>query len=75
MNPKALALLEQLQLPIRLPESGAYSTEAIIGRMKLDKKTVAGQLRFVLPTRIGSVQTFRDIPETLVRSLCDEQLA
>jgi 3-dehydroquinate synthase len=39
--------------------------------MRLDKKTVAGSLRFVLPNRIGEVKTFGDIPESEVRAILD----
>jgi 3-dehydroquinate synthase len=40
--------------------------------MKLDKKTVAGQLRFVLPTQMGHVETFGDVPESDVRDVLAE---
>jgi 3-dehydroquinate synthetase len=40
--------------------------------MKLDKKTVSGSLRFVLPTRLGEVKTFTDIPEEDVRAVLEE---
>jgi len=31
--------------------------------MHSDKKTVAGQLRFVLPSRLGAVELVEDVPE------------
>jgi 3-dehydroquinate synthase len=37
--------------------------------MRLDKKTVGGQLRFVLPTKIGHVELVDSVPEAAVRSL------
>jgi 3-dehydroquinate synthase len=37
--------------------------------MRLDKKTVAGGLRFVLPTRLGEVKVFADVPEANVRQV------
>jgi len=37
--------------------------------MRLDKKGVAGQLRFVLPTRLGHVETIAGIPEADVREV------
>ena len=43
-------LLEAVGLPVRLPESAHLKTAEILDRMKLDKKTVGGELRFILPT-------------------------
>lgn len=37
--------------------------------MYRDKKTQAGKLRFILPTRIGEVKTFDDIPVEQVRAV------
>jgi 3-dehydroquinate synthase len=37
--------------------------------MRLDKKAIAGQLRFVLPTRLGHVETIAQIPEADVRAV------
>lgn len=65
-------LIEQVDLPLRLPDSGAFTADAIIEKMRLDKKTVAGQLRFVLPTRMGHVDTFSDVPESDVRNVIAE---
>ena len=36
---------------------------------KLDKKTTAGQLRFVLPSRMGHVELVEGVPEEVVRQL------
>lgn len=65
-------LLEQVALPIRVPDSNRFSADDIIDKMRLDKKTVSGQLRFVLPTRLGHVETFGDVPESDVRSVLTE---
>lgn len=64
-------LLNALQLPVRLGSDVTLATAAIIERMRLDKKTVAGRLRFVLPTRMGEVKTFADIPESDVRAILE----
>lgn len=61
---RQVALLKALRLPTALPEGIQLSNDAILARMRLDKKTVSGSLRFVLPTRIGEVKTFGDIPES-----------
>ena len=65
-------LIEQVGLPLRLPDSGAFTADAIIDKMRLDKKTVAGQLRFILPTKMGNVETFGDVPESDVRDVIAE---
>lgn len=65
------SLLEALQLPVALPAGVRIATEDILARMKLDKKTVSGSLRFVLPTRLGEVKTFGDIPEADVRTVLE----
>lgn len=61
-----IALLKALHLPTELPKGLSFETADVLGRMRLDKKTVSGKLRFILPTKIGSVQTFADVPETEV---------
>lgn len=66
------SLLERLGLPISLPPGAMLSNEAILGRMRLDKKTVAGSLRFILPTKLGHVETVTDVPETDVCAVLDE---
>ncbi len=65
------SLLDALQLPTSLPPGVNLSTEDVLARMKLDKKTVSGSLRFVLPTRLGEVKTFGDIPEVEVRAVLE----
>lgn len=64
-------LLTSLHLPVGLPADVKLSTDDVISRMRLDKKTVAGQLRFVLPTRMGEVRTFADVPEADVRAILE----
>ncbi len=61
------ALLESLGLPTRLPEASQFKPDEILDRMRLDKKTVAGRLRFVLPTRLGHVELVDNVPEAAVR--------
>ncbi|MGH7127234.1 MAG: 3-dehydroquinate synthase [Planctomycetaceae bacterium] len=59
------ALLESLHLPTTLGVS--LKAESVLDRMRLDKKSVAGRLRFVLPKSLGHVATFDDVPEDDVR--------
>lgn len=68
---RQVALLKALHLPTALPPEVQLSTDAILGRMRLDKKTVSGSLRFVLPTRLGEVKTFGDVPESDVRAVLE----
>ena len=68
-------LVEAVQLPIELPTehpTGPFSVEAVLDRMRLDKKSIGGTLRFVLPTSIGHVELVDSVPESEVRSLLAE---
>lgn len=64
---RQIDLLRALHIPIELPET--LSAADVIGRMKLDKKTVGGQLRFVLPTKIGHVELVEGVDEQFVRDV------
>jgi len=59
-------LLEALQLPVNVPSPEKFKEEEILHRMQLDKKTLGGQLRFVLPVRLGEVELVKGIPVELV---------
>ena len=65
-------LLDSLHLPTRLPKELAKPAEDYIACMRLDKKSVAGRLRFILPTRLGHVETVADVPEELVTETLQE---
>jgi 3-dehydroquinate synthase len=64
-------LLEALSLPIRLPETLRLKPDDLLDRMHLDKKTVAGRLRFVLPTRLGHVELVEHVAERDVRAVLE----
>jgi 3-dehydroquinate synthase len=66
---RQVALLESLGLPTALPAGTTLDPEDVLARMRLDKKSLDGRLRFVLPTRIGHVELVDDVPETLVREV------
>jgi 3-dehydroquinate synthase len=66
---RQLALLEAVGLPTSLPEGLLFSVEDILSRMRLDKKSVGGKLRFVLPTQIGEVKVMANINEDDVRAV------
>ena len=61
------ALLGALGLVAELPRP--LDPEAVIGRMRVDKKSVNGSLRFVLPDRIGRVEVVADVDEADVRAV------
>ena len=61
------ALIDAYGLPTHVP--GHVSQETILSAMQLDKKAVAGELRFVLPEGIGSVNIHKGIDEKLLGEL------
>ncbi len=65
------SLLAALGLPTKLPSGSRPPIDDILSRMMLDKKTQAGKLRFVLPTRLGHVELFSDVPEADVRAVIE----
>ncbi len=65
---RQIALLEAVGLPTRLPDSMSLQASDIIDRMRLDKKSVGGKLRFVLPARLGHVELV-DVHEADVQAV------
>ncbi|MDB5313623.1 MAG: aroB [Gemmataceae bacterium] len=63
------ALLAAFSLPTR-PLPG-WPVDALVAVMRRDKKAAGGQLRFILPTRLGEVKLFDDVPESLVREVLE----
>lgn len=63
---RLLQLLESFHLPIS-PDGLDVSTADILTAMGRDKKKQAGNLRFVLPERIGKVTVRGGIPEKLIK--------
>lgn len=68
---RQVELLKALYLPIRLPTGSKWSNDEVISRMRLDKKSEAGKLRFVLPTRMGHVELVGGVDESLVRDVLE----
>ncbi|MCG6157407.1 3-dehydroquinate synthase [Rubinisphaera margarita] len=66
---RQLELLSQLGLPTKLPTPVSFSADEVLDRMKIDKKTEAGKLRFVLPSRLGHVEVVTGVPESDVRDV------
>ena len=65
-------LLKALGLPVALNLANPISGDEVIERMLLDKKSVGGTLRFILPTRMGHVELVSDIPVDEVRKVMQE---
>ena len=59
------SLLEALNLPTVVPAELRVRPEEILQCMLLDKKTEGRELRFVLPSRIGHVETVRGVSAEL----------
>lgn len=54
-----IALLAKANLPLKAPKN--MGLDSFLEHMKRDKKVLAGQLRFVLPTAIGSAKVVADV--------------
>jgi 3-dehydroquinate synthase len=65
---RQIRLLSAFDLPIA-PKK--WPIDDLIATMKTDKKAVAGRMRFILPTRLGAVALFDDVPEDLVREVLE----
>lgn len=64
-------LLQALGLPVSLPTATEWNAYELLERMRLDKKAAGGELRFVLPTKIGHVELVDGVPESVVIELLD----
>ena len=65
-------LLERLGLPTRLAADGP--PERLLQRMRLDKKSVSGDLRLVLWTGLGAADVVAGVDEALVQELLAEAM-
>jgi 3-dehydroquinate synthase len=64
---RLVALLKRLHLPIQPPALGA---DRYLSLMRLDKKSVSGEIRFVVLTGEGKA-ALRKVPDALVRGVID----
>jgi 3-dehydroquinate synthase len=62
-------LLTRFGLPSTVPPADRAAVDALLDVMSRDKKTVAGRLRFVLPSRIGHVELVEGVPTADVRAV------
>jgi len=63
---RQVSLLRDFGLPVA---PLLWPVDELLSVMRSDKKNVAGRLRFVLPTRLGEVKLFDDVPEADVREV------
>lgn len=66
---RQLELMTSLQMLVKMPATTQISADAVLQRMQLDKKTLGGRLRFVLPVQLGQVKLMSGIPEQHVRDV------
>ncbi|NBW86129.1 MAG: 3-dehydroquinate synthase, partial [Planctomycetia bacterium] len=62
-------LIEAFGLPTDPGTAGSFDPELLLAIMGRDKKTLDGRLRFVLPSRIGSVNIVENIDADAVRRI------
>jgi 3-dehydroquinate synthase len=64
------ALIKSYDLPTAQPQDMDFS--AFIKHMVIDKKVIAGKLRFVLPTNIGSAELLSSVSEEVLRQVIEQ---
>lgn len=63
------SLITRYQLPVAKPDNMDFA--AFLKHMVIDKKVVAGKLRFVLPTSIGSAELLANVTEDVLRQVIE----
>ncbi len=58
------SLLVAYGLPAEMPDG--LDSAAVISAMQIDKKAVAGEMKFILPEKIGSVKIHKGIPQEIL---------
>ncbi len=71
----AAAIADAIRAYGPLPSLEGVSADALAIRTLMDKKTLQGRVRFVLPERIGEVKVVSGIGEDIVRAAIREALA
>jgi 3-dehydroquinate synthase len=69
-----LAILEALKLYGPIPPLGGVPAEALAARALMDKKTIQGRVRWVLPVRIGEVEIVGGLDHAVVCSAIQEAI-
>jgi 3-dehydroquinate synthase len=63
------ALLQRIGLPTAIP--AGITADALLARMRLDKKNRAGALRLILWRGIGQAEIVEDVATTVIRAAID----
>ncbi len=63
-------IMQAFDLPITSPENMTF--DSYIKHMRRDKKVLAGQIRLVLPTSIGTAEVFSDVKESLLAEVISQ---
>ncbi|KII77711.1 3-dehydroquinate synthase [Vibrio renipiscarius] len=66
---RIITLLKRAKLPVHTPETMSF--DDFIKHMMRDKKVLAGELRLVLPTSIGSADVVKGVPEAIIKQAID----
>ncbi|MGF1910192.1 3-dehydroquinate synthase [Vibrio kasasachensis] len=66
---RIITLLKRSKLPVHTPESMSF--EDFMRHMMRDKKVLAGELRLILPTDIGSAEVIKGVPEAVIKQAID----
>lgn len=66
---RAVNLLKKYNLPVRLPH---LSPRDVLFQMKKDKKTIAGEYKFILVTSIGQCELSHNVPHDVVEQTLQE---
>ena len=61
------SLIESYSLPSEMPAD--VDIKHILSSMELDKKAVAGELKFILPEKIGKVNIYKGVSDKVIRGL------
>ena len=64
---KIKAVIDSYGLPSEMPAN--IDMNSILSSMQLDKKAVAGELKFILPEKIGWVRIYKGVTEKSLRKL------
>jgi len=72
MTQRQIELLKRCELPVEIPANLKDRGPDLVECMRLDKKSVAGKLRFVLPTKLGHVELVDGIDESEVLAVIAE---
>jgi 3-dehydroquinate synthase len=67
---RQLALIQKAGLPTHLPTD--IDIDAVIAALQTDKKVMAGKVRFILPTQIGTATITDEVPASVIRQVLQQ---